>query len=194
MGDGDLAAGTLAIRRERVEVGGAVVESRTKTKRGRRMVMLDADTVAALRDCQSRQNEEHAAYGTGWEDVDGHVFVHGVYLSRPVRHGVPVRPGWVTARFRRMAADAGLPPLTLHGLRHSWATTAHLNGMGLRVIGDQLGHAVMSVTDRTYTATLPSVQEHTAKQVAQSLRRGRGSGVGRGGTESGQRGTLREVS
>ena len=84
--------------------------------------------------------------------------------------------------------------LRLHGLRHSWATTAHLNGIGLRVIADRPGHADTSVTDRTYTATLLSVQEYAPALVSESVRRGRGDAPELDGTESGQKPTLRQVS
>jgi integrase len=162
--------------------------------RGRRAVRLGEETVAALRAWKAQQDADRERLGEAWEDGEGHVFTHAVLFTKPVRYGVPVRPDCVTRAFRRIASGAELPPLRLHGLRHSWATTAHLNGVGLQVIADQLGHADVSVTDRTYTATLLSVQEHAATLVEQSIKTTRGGGSDGGGTESGQRATLREVS
>ena len=79
-------------------------------------------------------------------------------------------------------------------LSHGDGQATGFAGGGMRVIADQLGHADMSVTDRVYTATLLSVQERAAALVAQSVKRGRGRECERGGTESGQSATLREVS
>ena len=100
--DIDLASGQFTIRRGHVMVGGEVVDSKTKTKRGRRAVLLDADTVAVLREWKAVQDADRKRFAAKWEDAEDHVFTHGVYLSKPVRYGVPVRPDWVT---RQVPAD-----------------------------------------------------------------------------------------
>ena len=169
-------AGVVSVRRARVMVGGRVVDSKPKTKRGSRRVQLDEAAMAVLEEWREQQKRDRATYRQGWEDDADHVFTHAVRFSKPARYGVPVRPDWVTRAFHKVAARAGLPPLRLHGLRHSWATTAHLNGVTLRAIADQLGHADTSVTDRTYTATLQKVQDEAAAKVAASVTGSRGGG------------------
>jgi integrase len=137
--DVDLVGGTVTVRKTRVMVNGAVKRSLPKTRRGRRILYVDPETVDALRAWQAAQAKEREAFAAQWQDEEDHVFTHVVRLSCPIRCGVPVRPDSVTRTFQKVAKQAGLPPLRLHGLRHSWATTGHLNGVGLRAIADQLG-------------------------------------------------------
>jgi integrase len=50
-----------------------------------------------------------------------------------------------------LLADSGLPPITLHGLRHSFASIAHANNMPLMGISRALGHSSPVTTTKIYT-------------------------------------------
>ena len=52
---------------------------------------------------------------------------------------------------RRVLARAGLPPMPLHGLRHTMATNALRSGASMRAIQAILGHASMATTAAIYT-------------------------------------------
>lgn len=164
--DLDEVAGVLSIRRSRVSAGGRTVESAPKTRRGHRRIALDPATLQVLSEWRRAQRRERMRAGPAWEDSDDHVFTHLVYFTKPVRHGVPLEPGWVSMAFRRIVKDSGLPPIRLHGLRHSWATAALEAGEHLRAVADHLGHADTAVTDRTYMHTVRRVQDVTALRVA----------------------------
>jgi integrase len=69
--------------------------------------------------------------------------------------------------------DAGLPSITLHGIRHSYATAALAAGEPLKVVSERLGHASTSITANLYQHVLPSMDERTANAVA-SLILGKG--------------------
>jgi len=164
--DLDTESGLLSVRRSRVDVGGRIVESAPKTRRGRRRIALDAETLAVLADWRRVQRREYMRNRKAWEDTGDHVFTHAVYFTRPPRFGVVVMPNWITAAFRELQATSGLPRIHLHGLRHSWATAALEAGEHLRAVADHLGHADTAVTDRTYTHTVRRVQDTTALRVA----------------------------
>jgi integrase len=174
--DVDLDAGELAVKSSHVMVGGKVVESAPKTKRGRRVIALDPATIDVLRAWRRQQRRERLRYGLAWEDEGDHLLTHAVYFTKPPRHGVPVRPDWVTMAFRRLVDGSGLPDLNLHGLRHSWATAAYDAGEPLRAVSDHLGHADTSITDRIYIHAVRRVQDATALRVAALITSKRGAG------------------
>jgi len=62
--------------------------------------------------------------------------------------------------------DGGLPPITLHGVRHSSATAALAAGEPLTVVSERLGHASSSITANLYQHVLPSTDERTANAAA----------------------------
>ena len=80
--------------------------------------------------------------------------------------GTPFPPDRMTRMFAKLVAASGLPPVTLHGLRHGAATLALAAGAGLKIVQDQLGHSTITLTADTYTSVLPetarSAADHTA--------------------------------
>lgn len=59
--DVDLSAGLTAIRRQLVQNGWEVIESRPKSEAGNRFIALDAGTMAALQAHKEQQDRERAA-------------------------------------------------------------------------------------------------------------------------------------
>ena len=155
--DLDLSAATLTVTRATVVVDGLAVESEPKTAHGRRRLALDAQTIAALVDWRRTQVAERLFVGTSWTD-SGPVFVWP--------DGTLLHPNVVTRTFARIAERAGLPSLTLHGLRHSWATTALIAGVPIKVVSDRLGHSSSRITIDVYTASVPSLDAQAADLVA----------------------------
>ena len=58
---------------------------------------------------------------------------------------------------KRLLADLGLPHVTLHGLRHSFATAAAADGVPIKVLQVSLGHAKYQLTADLYADHLPSI-------------------------------------
>jgi integrase len=135
-----------------------VIAAEAKTASSRRQLALDPFTTAALKDHHRvRQLEERLAWGPAWVDT-------GLVFTR--EDGQVLHPEHVTKRFARLVRDAGLPPITLHGVRHSYATAALAAGEPLKVVSERLGHASTSITANLYQHVLPSMDEHTANAVA----------------------------
>ncbi len=74
-----------------------------------RIFVIDQATAGVLEAWRERQLFERLEWNAGWQD-SGRVFTR--------EDGRPVLTGWVTERFRTLAARAGLPPVTFHGPRH----------------------------------------------------------------------------
>lgn len=53
-------------------------------------------------------------------------------------------------RHQEILRAAQLPTVTLHGLRHSWATCMIEQGAGISTVQHYLGHSAYTVTDRAY--------------------------------------------
>jgi integrase len=158
--DLDLDAGTLTVSGQLQQLSGRLVTGAPKTEAGRRVVALDRTTIAALRAHQARQQAERAAAGAGWAET-GYVF------TTPA--GKPVAPDRLTRLFRRLVAESGLPPVTLHGLRHGAATLALAAGTDLKIVADQLGHSTIMLTADTYTSVLPPTARAAADNTAALL-------------------------
>jgi integrase len=72
-----------------------------------------------------------------------------LHHGRPVltrEDGQVLHPKHVTKRFAPLVRDAGLPPMILHGIRHSYATAALAAGEPLKVVAERLGHASTSIS------------------------------------------------
>ena len=61
----------------------------------------------------------------------------------PVRYIDNIEFHW-----HRIRNEAGLPRLRIHDLRHSWASTAAMNGVDMVTIAKLLGHALVESTER----------------------------------------------
>jgi integrase len=138
----DLDAATLTIRYTATMVGGLVIDQDSaKTDAGERTIALDPATVDALREHRRAQREDRLAVGELWTE-SGRVFVDQL--------GRPVRPDVLLRRVRHHADAAGLPPVTVHQLRHSYATAALRAGVPVEVLSKRLGHASIAITLDTY--------------------------------------------
>ena len=82
------------------------------------------------------------------------------------KDGTGLHPASITEAFQRIAADAGLPPIRLHDLRHTAASLALQAGVPLKVVSEQLGHSSLAITADTYTSVLPVVAHAAAEAVA----------------------------
>ena len=155
--DIDVAAGRASIRQTVVAVNHGVSFGTPKTAQGTRTVDLDPTTVVALRDHRKRQLEERILIGSGWRD-------HGLAFTRV--DGEPLHPERVSREFQRRIERWKLTPLTLHGLRHTWATLALQAGVHPKVVQERLGHATIGITLGTYSHVTAGMQRDAADQVA----------------------------
>ncbi|HEU5385067.1 MAG TPA: tyrosine-type recombinase/integrase [Streptosporangiaceae bacterium] len=155
--DIDLDGKTAMISQQLQQYDGRLAVCPPKTDRSTRVIALDHTTVAALAAHRERQLAEAAAHGPGYR-ASGFVFTN--------LNGDPMAPDRLTRTFRRLTAEAGLPPVRLHDLRHGAATLALAAGVDLRVVQDMLGHSSIVLTADTYTSVLPAVAHTAAEKVA----------------------------
>ena len=94
--------------------------------------------------------------------------MHGGHvLTRP--DGRPVIPDETSQDFQSIVRNAGLPHLTLLGLRHAHATILLTAGVHPKVVSESLGHSNIAVTMDMYSHVLPGLQEAAAETVDRCL-------------------------
>lgn len=151
--------GRVTVRQTIAMAGTRPTVGTPKTAAGRRVVMLDDLTTAALRAHRQRQRLEQVAIGDGWHDTAGLVVLEA--------DGSPIHPQVLTRRFVSAVRKVdGLPVIRLHDVRHSYATAALAAGVPVKVLSSRLGHADVAVTLRTYAHVMPGDDEDAASRVA----------------------------
>ncbi len=175
--DLDIKAGTISIRRNRVALKSGGVEMTTpKTKGSLRTLELDPETATMLDKRQRKaQKVAHLAAGPKWHET-GYIFTDA--------HGEPLHPNAITWQFRfardlaNADAERGKPkglklsPLSVHGLRHTFATIALQAGVPVTVVSKYLGHASVTMTLNVYSHCLRGAQQELANTVAGVIRKG----------------------
>ena len=155
--DVDVAASRVSISQTVIMVHHDIRVGSPKTSRGRRTVELDPETVAALREHRKRQAGERLLMGAGFTD-------HGLVFCMP--DGRPLHPERFSRTLSRQTAHAGLPPIRLHDLRHTWATLALQNGVHPKIVQERLGHANVSITLDVYSHVSEGLHSAAASRVA----------------------------
>lgn len=155
--DFDADAGRLSVSRTvRYISGEGSIEGEPKSARGRRNVLLAPLAVASLRRHRARQTEQRLR-AIAWEDND---LIFGNEVGRHIEATNLLRRS-----FRPLLAQAGLPAVRFHDLRHTAATLLLLAGVHVKVVSEMLGHSSVSLTLDTYSHVLPSMQADAAAKM-----------------------------
>jgi integrase len=162
--DIDFETGSAMVQRSLEELNGRHVLKDTKTKKGRRRIILSAYTLAALNDHRKRMLAEGHVAGPVFCNTEG-----GWLFKSSVRT-------WsflpILGRTNGMLEQAGkprLPSFRFHDLRHSAATLLLLAGENPKVVSERLGHARIEVTLNIYSHVLPTLQQAAAEKMGRIL-------------------------
>ncbi len=178
--DLDLEGGWVRITKTLVRVKKEWFLREPKTRRGRRSIKLQSETVDALERHKRKQLERKLKLGADWPD---HGFVFVTVLGGPQeRHNVVSRH--FKSALKRLAEnlhpaeeDGYLSPaqkakrddlmrVRLYDLRHTCATLALLAGVNPKVVSEMLGHASIVITLDTYSHVLPTMHEDASEKIA----------------------------
>ncbi len=150
----------LFIREARTAFGATIVQKETKTRSSVRTLFLSEDMLRLLQTEQTRQKE---LYRSGQLQTPSEFVVLD-------HKGLPYSPNALSLAFTRFVKKNGLPRVTLHGLRHSFATVASFQGVPLFDIGKALGHSTPATTGRIYTHLVDHTHEETLMKVSDALK------------------------
>lgn len=146
----------LTVDQQLVPTRGGVSFGPPKSKRSRRTIALDSETVETLRQHREAQLLERAFAGEAYVDND---------LVFADELGCPIYPQRLTEAFLRQRKAAGLPSGSLHVLRHTHATLALTLGVPVHVVAAGIGDRPETVL-RVYAHLLPQSDVEAAQQVA----------------------------
>jgi len=157
----DLDAGRLRVEQAAQYVGGVQTAKVPKTASSRRAVTLPPEVVDTLQLWRAAQMVE--GMGRSVEaNAPSWVFTDAAGRWMLADH--------VTTAFARFIARHGLPPLPLHGLRHTFVTLLIKAGVDVRTIASMAGHASSTTTLTIYAHPIASARQAASSALADILR------------------------
>ena len=134
--DVDIVNGIISIHNTRHRIDGEDIDTDTKTKRSTRVLALpDILLIDIAKLLQVHRDFKYEK--TDYLIWDG--------------FGEPVLPQTLASRLARFEKRKGLPPVSLHGLRHTYASLLHSSGVDMAAVSANLGHSNLSTTANIYT-------------------------------------------
>ena len=125
-----------------VNLGGKALEKHnTKTKKSNRTLLLSDELVEFLKGIKKNQEQNRQIFGNSYVEND-FVFTWS--------DGRPYLPDYITKQLARIVKENKLAHITVHGLRHSFASIAYDNGIPLSDISEWLGHSRTDTTQKIY--------------------------------------------
>lgn len=125
----------VTVAHTRHRVNGKDIEQDTKTEQSRRTLALP-DVV--VEDIKTLLQEHDRPYK------------HTDYLIQD-GFGHPMNPSVLTNHIHYIEDNAGLPHISVHGLRHTFASMLNNAGVDIARISRELGHSNIGITLNTYT-------------------------------------------
>lgn len=157
----DFASGILTISEVRTTAGGKIIEKAPKsTASARRLSFRGSDALEALLRTQyaaweQRRRTDPTCNGAGYVAV--------------TESGVPFHPDVLCQRVAQFVRLQGLPPISLHGLRHSFASLASSRSVPLFSISRALGHSSTAVTGAVYLHLFDDTAFDVVAQVSGAI-------------------------
>lgn len=149
--DFDAEKGTLTVRRTlHNKEGGGYYVGETKTGAGRRIIKLPPSTVQLL-------SERKRTSISRW------------IFPNPIHPEDPIMPNSGYTRMKKLLAEAGLPDMRFHDLRHTFATMSLEHGMDVKTLSAIIGHVSAKTTLNIYTHITNEMQENAAASIDRGI-------------------------
>ena len=113
-----------------------------------------------MREHRRQMLKERMVVGPDFDD-------RGLVFHQP--DGSWLHPDAVSEQFLHGVRRYGLERLTLHGLRHTWATLALERGIHPRVVQERFGHSTISITLGMYNHVGPTLHDDAAEAIGTLL-------------------------
>ena len=150
----DLQKGTVSVNQSRHYIDRKSFIQEPKTKSSNRILALPEFLIQDIRKLQKEHKEN---------DI---LSMSDALILDPF--GEPYNPNVLYNRLRDFEKANDLPLVSLHGLRHTYASMVNFFGRDLVEISNQLGHASKTITLDTYTHLFEDVS-HVSREIASEI-------------------------
>lgn len=159
--DINLESASASICRSLVQLSdGSLAFQFPKTEHGERNIALPQVVVIAFMQHREYQNKRKSDMGDSYQDQN---------LVFADELGNPIVPSTLLRHFKKSLANAKLPHIRFHDLRHTHATLMLAQGVHPKVVSERLGHGSIQITLDIYSHALPNLQAEAAKKLEQAL-------------------------
>lgn len=147
---------TIKVQRTRHRMNCEDVIQGTKTERSRRIVSVPEFVMSDI----VRLMEQH----------ERDPYIENPFLIQYASE--PMRPDYAKRQIKEFTKTHGLPDVTLHGLRHTFATMLNASGeFDIAEISAALGHSSIGTTINIYTHLFDEAS-HSARRVSEFMQKG----------------------
>ena len=126
-----------------------------KSATSERPLRISRTAVLLLLEYKRWQDAQRGALGDAWQDKDDRIFTND--------EGAPMFPDSVTQWFTKFVKRTALPKLTIHSLRHTYASLMIADGTPLVIVSHNLGHAQTSTTSNIYSHVIAAAEAKAAE-------------------------------
>jgi integrase len=147
----------IDIRDNAVKAGREVIIKEVKTKKSKRSIAVTPEVVPLIRQLANEVRQNKIGLGDKWQGGER-------MLLFGQSNGLPTYPDTPTTWFARFLKRHGLnqKKVSLHGLRHTYATYLLYKGYSLKDIQELLGHSNIRITGELYTHFLKEMNKRAA--------------------------------
>jgi integrase len=152
-GDVDLKNNTIQVKRTLVIAEKTIyLKDVPKTESSIRSISIAENTIKNLREFKLKQapNELNLVFPSP-------------------KTNLLLYPNSLDKHFHKTIKAAGVPSITFHGLRHTFATTLLELGVNAKIVQEMLGHSTIKTTMDTYSHVLPNMQQGAAEHLNSAL-------------------------
>ena len=155
----DFERGTIHLYRQLKKTrgkGGQYVFTSLKNKQARTFG-VPQNVLDTLRRVKIKQAEWKLKAGSSWNNKDNLVFTDQL--------GKHIATHTVWRQFKVKAKEIGIPEMRFHDLRHSYATLALQNGVDVKTVSSNLGHATTAFTMDRYGHVTETMMKDSADKM-----------------------------
>lgn len=160
----DFEHGTVLVNKQHGRMNGEKEYHFSPLKNSKPRILTPAKEVMDVLAAQREQQKQWAAIlGNGWSNPENLVFTteFGRYIINKTLY----------MNCKRIVRKLGMPDVTFHDLRHTFAVNSLRAGDDIKTLQDNLGHATASFTLSTYAHATPDMKRESADRMGKLIRR-----------------------